>query len=96
MRMSRRSSPRSRTVSAIDPALMTSDEYAAYETVIATTFSEVVLERPTGPGRRPLLPEREPAPGLTYATVHKERREDRVVAIHREVVLGDRRRWTGR
>jgi hypothetical protein len=70
------------------PALMTSDEYAAYETVIAATFSEVVLETPTGPGRRPLLPEREPAPGLTYATVHKERKEDRVVAIHREVVLG--------
>jgi hypothetical protein len=70
------------------PALMTSDEYAVYETVIATTFSEVVLETPTGPGRRPILPEREPAPGLTYATVHKERKEDRVVAIHRKVVLG--------
>jgi IS1 family transposase len=70
------------------PALMTSDEYAAYETVIATAFSEVVLEAPTGPGRRPLLPERRPAPGLTYATVHKEREQDRVVAIHRKVVLG--------
>jgi hypothetical protein len=70
------------------PALMTSDEYAAYETVIATTFSEVVLETPTGPGRRPLLPARRPAPGLTYATVHKEREQDRVVAIHRKVVLG--------
>jgi hypothetical protein len=44
---------------------MTSDEYAAYETVIATTFSAVVSEAPTGPGRRPLLPERRPAPGLT-------------------------------
>jgi hypothetical protein len=70
------------------PASMTSDEYAAYGTVIATTFSEVVLETPTGPGRRPLLPDYRPAPGLTYATVHKERREDRVVAIDREVVLG--------
>jgi hypothetical protein len=70
------------------PALMTSDEYAAYETVIATTFSEAVLETPTGPGRRPLLPERRPAPGLTYATVHKEREQDRVVANRREVVLG--------
>jgi hypothetical protein len=70
------------------PALMTSDEYAAYETVIATTFSKVVLETPTGPGRRPILPEREPAAGLRYATVHKERKEDRVVAIHRQVVLG--------
>ena len=30
------------------PALMTSDEYAAYETVIATTFSEVVPQAPSG------------------------------------------------
>ena len=58
------------------PALMTSDEYAVYETVIATTFSEVVDETPTGPCRRPILPEREPAPGLIYATVHKERNKD--------------------
>jgi len=71
------------------PALMTSDEYAAYETVIATTFSEVVLETPTGPGRRPVLPERRLTPGLTYATVHKERKEDRIVAIDRKVVLGN-------
>jgi hypothetical protein len=72
------------------PALMTSDEYAAYETVIATTFSEVVVETPTAPGRRPILPERRPSPGLTYATVHKERKEDRIVAIDRKVVLGSR------
>jgi hypothetical protein len=67
---------------------MTSDEYAAYETVIAAAFSEAVPESPAGPGRRPLLPARRPAPGLAYATVHKERKEDRVVAIRREVVLG--------
>src|SRR3954462_3496922 len=56
------------------PALATSDEYATYETVLATTFSETVPREPTGPGRRPLLPERRPDPGLTYATVHKERK----------------------
>jgi hypothetical protein len=70
------------------PALMTSDESAAYETVIATTFSEAVPETPAGPGRRPLLPGRQPAHGLTYATVPKERKEDRVVAIDRKVVPG--------
>jgi hypothetical protein len=70
------------------PALMTSDEYAAYETVIATTFSEVVPRTPSGPGRRPLSPARRPAPGLAYATVHKERRQNRVVAVHRRVALG--------
>ena len=70
------------------PALMTTDEYSAYETVIATTFSEIVPQSPAEPGRRPLMPQRCPAPGLRYATVHKERKQDRVVAVHRKVVLG--------
>ena len=34
------------------------------------------------------MPERRPDPKLTYATVHKEREKDRVVAVHRKVVLG--------
>src|SRR5262245_51494440 len=50
------------------PALATSDEYAPYETVIATAFGEVVPAGPAGPGRRPLLPERRLDPGLAYAT----------------------------
>jgi hypothetical protein len=70
------------------PALATSDEYAPYEAVIATAFSAVVPSGPTGPGRRRLLPERRLDPGLTYATVHKDRANDRVVAVHRRVVLG--------
>lgn len=70
------------------PALMTSDEYATYETVIATTFSEVIPPAPAGPGRRPLWPKRRPDPGLTYATVRKQREKNRVVAVHRELVLG--------
>jgi hypothetical protein len=70
------------------PALMTSDEYAVYEPVIATAFSEVVPQAPVGPGRRPLLFERRPDPGLAYATVPKERERNRVVAVHRRVVLG--------
>ena len=73
------------------PALVTSDEYAAYETVIATTFGAVAPEAPTGPGRRRPLPQRRPDPALTYATVHKEREGGRVVAVHRRVVLGSRR-----
>jgi hypothetical protein len=72
------------------PVLATSDEHAPYETVLATAFSEVVPSQPSGPGRRPLLPERRLDPGLTYATVHKERAKDRVVAVHRRVVRGSR------
>ena len=70
------------------PALITSDEYAPYETVIATTFGQVVPPAPAGSGRRRLLPQRRPDPGLTYATVHKQREKGRVVAVQRKVVLG--------
>jgi len=70
------------------PALATSEEYAPYETVIATAFSAGVPSESTGPGRRPLLPQRHLDPGLSYATVHKERKNNRVVAVPRRVVLG--------
>ena len=72
------------------PALMTSDEYPVYETVIEEVFSQPVVapKEPARPGRRPLLPERRLDPGVTYATVRKERAKDRVVAVHRTVVLG--------
>ena len=72
------------------PALATSDEYAAYETVIEEVFSQpaVAPREPARPGRRPLLPERHLDPEVTYATVRKERKKNRVVAVHRTVVLG--------
>jgi IS1 family transposase len=72
------------------PALMTSDEYSVYETVIEAAFSQPVVasQEPTRPGRRPLLPVRQFDAGLTYATVRKEREKNRVVAVHRTVVLG--------
>jgi hypothetical protein len=61
-----------------------------YETVIKEVFSAPVVApgEPARPGRRPLLPERRLDPGVAYATVRKERENDRVVAVHRAVVLG--------
>ena len=71
------------------PALMTSDEYPAYESAIRTTFSqEVEPERSDRPGRRPILPERRLPADLAYATVHKERENNRVVEVRQTVVLG--------
>jgi hypothetical protein len=72
------------------PALATSDEYSVYETVIEEVFSQPVVapREPAGPGRRPLLPERRLEPGVTYATVRKEREKGRVASVHRTVVLG--------
>jgi hypothetical protein len=72
------------------PRLATSDEYPVYETVIEEVFSQPVVapHEPAGPGRRPVLPPRRLDPDVTYATVRKERKNNRVVAVHRAVVLG--------
>lgn len=70
------------------PRLMTSDEYPAYASAIEAAFGVPVAGPTTGPGRRPILPERRLPEGLIYATVHKERESDRVVAIERRLILG--------
>jgi IS1 family transposase len=70
------------------PRLMTSDEYPAYASAIERTFGVPVPGPATGPGRRPILPERQLPQDLTYATVHKERENDRVVAVERRLILG--------
>jgi hypothetical protein len=69
--------------------LFTSDGYPAYESAIDRVYGAPGLPRPPGtPGRRPVLPPRQAPPGLTYATVHKEREQGRVVSIALAVVLG--------
>jgi hypothetical protein len=70
------------------PRLLTSDEYPAYASAIEAAFGVPVAGRPTGPGRRPILSERRLPEGLVYATVHKEREKDRVVAVERRLVFG--------
>jgi hypothetical protein len=69
--------------------LFTSDELPAYETAIDRVYGVPEEPKPAGsPGRRPLVPGREVPAELKYATVHKERRKGRVVAIVTAVVLG--------
>jgi IS1 family transposase len=70
------------------PRLITSDEYPAYASAIEAAFGEPVAEPTTRPGRRPILPRLQLPAGLTYATVHKEREDDRVVAVERRLVFG--------
>jgi hypothetical protein len=70
------------------PRLMTSDEYPAYASAIEAAFGVPVTRPMSGPGRRPILPERRLPEDLTYATVHKEREEDRVVAVERRLIFG--------
>jgi hypothetical protein len=69
--------------------LITSDEYAAYETAIDHVYGLPEPPRPPEtPGRRPVVPSRHAPAELKYATVHKERENGRVVAIVTAVVLG--------
>ena len=70
------------------PRLMTSDEYPAYESAIEVVFGTPDTEAVEGPGRRPIMPERQLPEKLTYATVHKERKQDHVVAVERRLVIG--------
>ena len=70
------------------PALITSDEYAPYATVVAKQYSEVVTPPRTGKRGRPRVPYAVPAPDLVYATVHKQREKGRVVEVTQKLVYG--------
>jgi IS1 family transposase len=71
------------------PTLLTSDELAAYQSAIETTFSEPVPpSEKRGPGRPRVLPERRLPNDLNYATVHKHRENNRVVSVERRQIFG--------
>jgi IS1 family transposase len=71
------------------PELMTSDEYAPYTTAIETTFSKPEpAPRERKPGRPRILPERRLRDDVTYATVHKHRENNHVVAIEQRLIFG--------
>ena len=68
--------------------LMTSDENPAYAEAILEHYGQEYQPRRRGPrGRRPARRKR-PAPGLKYATVHKTRKNNRVVKVEQRVVYG--------
>jgi hypothetical protein len=68
--------------------LMTSDENPAYAEAILACYGEEYQPRRKGRrGRRPARRKRPPK-GLNYATVHKTRKNNRVVAVEQRVVFG--------
>jgi IS1 family transposase len=79
---------RDRTAGRTD-ALLTGDEYPAYESAIEHAYGTPEAPRPFGaPGRPPRAPRRDVPAALNHATVHKERRKGRVVSIVTAVALG--------
>ncbi len=72
------------------PELITRDEAPAYATAIEHTFGVPVEQAPNRPGRPRIAPRRRLPEGLSYATVHKHRRNHRVVAVERRPIFGTR------
>lgn len=68
--------------------LITSDEYPAYAEAIRAAYGRVVVPPRTGRPGRPRRPYTDLPPGVTYATVHKERENNRVVRVSMRVVFG--------
>jgi IS1 family transposase len=68
--------------------LMTSDEHPAYAEAILEVYGEVVRPRRTGRPGRPPQPYKRVPQGLKYATVHKTRKQGRVVKVAARVVFG--------
>jgi len=68
--------------------LMSSDEYAAYAEAIRKVYGEEVLPQRTGKPGRPRLAYRRLPEELVYATVHKVRENNRVVAVQERLIYG--------
>ena len=68
--------------------LMTSDEYPVYEEAIRDAYGARVTAPRTGRRGRPRNPYTTVPPELTYATVHKEKENNRVVRVSTRVVFG--------
>jgi len=68
--------------------LISSDEYAAYPAAILSVYGETVAPAPTGRPGRPRLEHRRIPQELVYATVHKLRENNRVVAVEERLIYG--------
>ncbi|HEY1189584.1 MAG TPA: hypothetical protein VGE74_18200 [Gemmata sp.] len=70
------------------PRLITSDQYPVYESAIRATYGQLVTPPRTGRPGRPRKARVVFPAALTYATVHKERKSNRVVSVSTRVVFG--------
>ena len=68
--------------------LMTTDEYPAYPGAILSVYGETVVPERTGQPGRPRLEYQRVPDELVYATLHKVRENNRVVAVQERLVYG--------
>jgi IS1 family transposase len=68
--------------------LMTSDEYPAYLQAILSVYGEQIVPQPTGRPGRPRLAYQRLPDDVLYATVHKVRQNNRVVAVQERLICG--------
>ena len=68
--------------------LMTSDEYPVYAAAIRAAYGQSVTPPRTGRRGRPRKAYTAVPSAVTYATVHKERENNRVVSVSTRVVFG--------
>ena len=68
--------------------LLTSDEYKPYKRAIHQAYGEEVIPPPTGKPGRPKKPYILPPTDLNYATVHKTRKQGRIVEVDFHIVFG--------
>jgi hypothetical protein len=68
--------------------LVTSDEYPAYREAIRAAYGVTKAFGRTGRPGRPRKPVKVLPKGLTYATVHKARKDGRVVKVTTRVIFG--------
>jgi hypothetical protein len=71
--------------------LMTSDENPAYAQAIVSAYGAVVRPKRTGQRGRPKAPSKRVPRRLVYATVHKTRAKNRVVAVEDRLIFGSQR-----
>jgi IS1 family transposase len=70
------------------PRLITSDDYAGYQTVLDLVWNQPERPRPSGQGRRRPPRKRRKQKRLNYATVCKRRKDGRVVSVEKKIIFG--------
>ena len=76
--------------------LFTSDELAAYATLLKEIYHHMETQERTGRRGRPRNPAAVVDEDLDYATVHKTRENGRVVKVEKKIVYGDAERIASR